>query len=66
MNFRDPRLQPMVWIFFLTLAAFTLGQLSERAFRGDLFWVLVICNVVIIVGALFLLIREVWKRNLPR
>lgn len=63
MNYRDPRLGPTMFLFLLTLAAFTLGQLSERSFRGDLFWVAVACNVIVIIGLLFLLIREVWKPN---
>ena len=61
MNYRDPRLVPTCFLFLLTLAAFMLGQLSERSFRGDLFWVLVACNVIVVIGALFLLVRELWK-----
>jgi hypothetical protein len=45
----------------LPILAFSLGQLSERSVRGDLFWVAVALNSIVIASLLFISIREVWR-----
>jgi hypothetical protein len=61
MNFRDARLLPTIYILTLAITAFSLGQLSERSFHGDLFWLVVVLNSIVIAFLLFTLIRQVWK-----
>jgi hypothetical protein len=63
MNFRDPRWAKTFQIVMLAVFSFWMGHLDAEAPHGTRYWVMMLVYTVGLVGSLFLLLRDVWKRN---
>jgi hypothetical protein len=61
MNFRDPRVSKAIQVAFVALSALWLINFSTQETHTTLSWVLLPLNIVVLVGFLFLLLRDIRK-----
>jgi hypothetical protein len=61
MGLRDPRISKAVEIAPAVMSALWLANLGLQENHSTLSWVLLALNVVVVVGFLFLLLRDIWK-----
>jgi hypothetical protein len=61
MSLRDPRISRAVEIAVAVMSALWLVNFSLQETHTTLSWVLLPLNVVVLVGFLFLLLRDSWK-----
>jgi hypothetical protein len=66
MNYRDPRLAKITWIFGLAVTAINVGMAIEKLDNGRgtmATMAALIFGAIAFSGFLFLLIRDVWKTH---
>jgi hypothetical protein len=61
MSLRDPRVSKAVQVAFVAMSALWLVNFSTQETHTTLGWVLLPLNIVVLVGFLFLLLRDIWK-----
>ena len=61
MSLRDPRVSKAVQVAFVAMSALWLVNFSTQKTHSTLSWVLLPLNIVVLVGFLFLLLRDIWK-----
>jgi hypothetical protein len=61
MSLRDPRVSKAVQVAFVAMSALWLVNFSTQEIHSTLSWVLLLLNIVVLVGFLFLLLRDIWK-----
>jgi hypothetical protein len=61
MNFRDPRVSKAIQVAFVAMSALWLVNFSTQETHTTLSWVLLPLNILVLVGFLFLLLRDFWK-----
>jgi hypothetical protein len=61
MSLRDPRVSKAVQVAFVAMSALWLVNFSTQETHSTLSWVLLLLNIVVLVGFLFLLLRDIWK-----
>jgi hypothetical protein len=61
MDFRDPRVSKAIQVAFVAMSALWLVNFSTQETHTTLSWVLLPLNILVLVGFLFLLLRDIWK-----
>jgi hypothetical protein len=61
MSLRDPRVSKTIQIAFVVASALWLVNFSFQEIHSTLSWVLLLLNIGILVGFLFLLLRDFGK-----
>jgi hypothetical protein len=61
MSLRNPRISQAVEIAVAVLSALWLVNFGLQEDHSTLGWVLLPLNVAVLVGFLFLLLRDIWK-----
>jgi hypothetical protein len=61
MSLRDPRISKAVQIAVAVMSALWLVNFGLQETHSTLSWVLLPLSVVVLVGFLFLLLRDIWK-----
>jgi hypothetical protein len=60
-SLRDPRVSKAVQVAFVAMSALWLVNFSTQETHSTLSWVLLPLNIAVLVGFLFLLLRDIWK-----
>jgi hypothetical protein len=61
MSLRDPRVSKAVQVAFVAMSALWLVNFSTQETHTTLGWILPPLNIVVLVGFLFLMLRDIWK-----
>jgi hypothetical protein len=66
MSLRHPRVSKAIEVAFVAMSALWLINFSTQETHSALSWVLLPLNIVVLVGFLFLLLRDIWKPSAYR
>jgi hypothetical protein len=61
MTLRDPRVSKAVQVAFVAMSALWLVNFGTQETHSTFSWVLLPVNIAVLVGFLFLLLRDIWK-----